>query len=358
MRTKRVAHKFSLMLSGTCLSFLLCTPVLAAVESGTFGGARLGLFKPDADRFITRQDESFAYRDSFENLTYGLQLGHLFDNQWQLRTYYDRVNLNVRGEQQYEARGHSYGADVMYQWRNGLYAGLGINQTRANRQQDSGPRGSLGYRLELKDRFFTSLEYNIQRHGDFNDQQLHWSLNYRFGRNPAQQMMPREFIERRQQRRLQAVKQTTQTSQINLTARYQQQSSHPTSQQIAQQPAQEPSPQPPQPLALFFEFDSARLTPSSQQQLQHVAEHIQRYADHAALLIGHSDLTGSDRYNLNLSRQRAEHVARVLTQEFAVDAKRLRIFAAGSAQPLYPEVNKQANARNRRVEIRFQQPSA
>ncbi|RUO32071.1 hypothetical protein CWE12_03525 [Aliidiomarina sedimenti] len=161
------------------------------------------MFKPSADRFILRNGESYEYRDEFGNMAYGLQFGHTFANQWQLRSYYDRLNLNVRaGESdgQFEARGHSYGVDLIYQSQHGLYAGLGINSTRSNKQKDALPRATLGYRMDLKDRFFTTLEYNVQHDSDFTDQQISWTLNYHLGRDARQQMLPREFRERRARR--------------------------------------------------------------------------------------------------------------------------------------------------------------
>ena len=68
-------------------------------------------------------------------------------------------------------------------------------------------------------------------------------------------------------------------------------------------------------------------------------------------LTGHTDAVGSEAYNQGLGQRRADNVAKVLTDEFHIGAFRITTDSAGSTQPIVP--TKQAEGKNRRVEVRF-----
>jgi outer membrane protein OmpA-like peptidoglycan-associated protein len=65
---------------------------------------------------------------------------------------------------------------------------------------------------------------------------------------------------------------------------------------------------------------------------------------------GHTDLLGSDRYNLNLSMRRAQAVADALIARGVAQA-RIKVSARGLSEPLSGELDEQARAADRRVHI-------
>ncbi len=64
---------------------------------------------------------------------------------------------------------------------------------------------------------------------------------------------------------------------------------------------------------------------------------------------GHTDSSGSDAYNLVLSKRRAKSVKDFLVLTYEIQANRLIIAAHGESQPLYPNNTKHQD--NRRVEF-------
>jgi outer membrane protein OmpA-like peptidoglycan-associated protein len=67
------------------------------------------------------------------------------------------------------------------------------------------------------------------------------------------------------------------------------------------------------------------------------------------LVIGHTDLVGSNEYNDTLSLQRAQLIAGMLQQQGA--AKSLEVTGRGMRDPLVPTASGVEEPRNRRVEV-------
>ena len=69
---------------------------------------------------------------------------------------------------------------------------------------------------------------------------------------------------------------------------------------------------------------------------------------------GHTDSVGSDRYNMDLSRRRANSVRAHLITKEGIDGKRLEAKGFGERQKLVdPEKTPEDKERNRRVEFRI-----
>lgn len=106
------------------------------------------------------------------------------------------------------------------------------------------------------------------------------------------------------------------------------------------------------PNVVHFAFDRSRLIGASREVLDTIVSRIGALPAGATIEIdGHTDVRGSARYNLALSRRRAEAVRRYLVAH-GVDAARLRIVAKGKGQPAVIARTKLEHARNRRVELR------
>jgi outer membrane protein OmpA-like peptidoglycan-associated protein len=108
---------------------------------------------------------------------------------------------------------------------------------------------------------------------------------------------------------------------------------------------------------VLFEFNSARLTPEAQSKTAHIAATLKNQArDRNVAVEGHADAIGSESYNLTLSQNRAEAVARELSYEGAREA-RLTARGYGEKYPVAPNMNPDGSdnpagrVKNRRVEV-------
>lgn len=101
-----------------------------------------------------------------------------------------------------------------------------------------------------------------------------------------------------------------------------------------------------------FSVDSTTISPSFRAALDEVASSLQRYPNSLVDVMGHTDSTGSDSYNLDLSRRRAESVANYLTSR-GVSRARIETVGYGEQYPRADNSTEQGRALNRRVEIRI-----
>ena len=99
-----------------------------------------------------------------------------------------------------------------------------------------------------------------------------------------------------------------------------------------------------------FEFNSAALTPDSEEGVAMLAGFLESHPEISVELAGHTDNVGSDAYNLKLSNERAEVVRQALIDK-GVDANRLTAAGYGSTKPLFPNDSDEHRALNRRTEM-------
>lgn len=95
----------------------------------------------------------------------------------------------------------------------------------------------------------------------------------------------------------------------------------------------------------FFAFDSAQVNQSAYSGLQGLAQMMADYPNTRIRVEGHTDKTGSDAYNLQLSQRRAQAVRDILVQ-YGVAGSRIEVVGMGSKYPVSTD-----NALNRRVNI-------
>ena len=99
-----------------------------------------------------------------------------------------------------------------------------------------------------------------------------------------------------------------------------------------------------------FDFDSANLKPAFLPTLDKVAGVLQRYDRSIVYIIGHTDSTGSDSYNQQLSERRATSVVDYLSTH-GVSYNRLRTEGRGEREPRATNETEAGRQLNRRVEI-------
>lgn len=101
---------------------------------------------------------------------------------------------------------------------------------------------------------------------------------------------------------------------------------------------------------LLFAVNSSTLSAKSKEELKKFSEVLNKYPDTNIHIIGHTDDTGSDELNQNLSEKRAASVSQFLASQ-NVSSSRFTVTGFGETQPLV-ENNSAANrALNRRVEV-------
>jgi hypothetical protein len=101
----------------------------------------------------------------------------------------------------------------------------------------------------------------------------------------------------------------------------------------------------------FFDWDSANLSPRSQEVLPCVAASADRPTAAARFEVaGHADRSGPADYNLRLSQRRAEAVADELVRN-GVARERISVSAYGETRPLVPTPDGVREPQNRRVEM-------
>jgi len=96
---------------------------------------------------------------------------------------------------------------------------------------------------------------------------------------------------------------------------------------------------------LMFDFDSYTLTPGTKENLTGLAKTLNKYPDTNILIEGHTDKKGTEKYNMNLSKQRAQSVSTYMEQLNVMNS-RITTNGYGELQPI-SEIDEQ----NRRVEV-------
>ncbi|MDX1605708.1 MAG: OmpA family protein [Candidatus Competibacterales bacterium] len=104
------------------------------------------------------------------------------------------------------------------------------------------------------------------------------------------------------------------------------------------------------PSEVLFDFDSAALKPQFMPTLNEIARILNQDPRSTVTVVGHTDSTGSDSYNMNLSQRRAQSVANYLSSH-GVSPNRLYAQGMGESQPRASNDTPQGRAQNRRVEL-------
>lgn len=102
---------------------------------------------------------------------------------------------------------------------------------------------------------------------------------------------------------------------------------------------------------LQFDFDSVDLVSDSKAYIDRLGEVLgdPENAGKQLLIVGHTDGSGSDGYNTELSERRAVAIRNYLTTTWSIDPSLLRIKGAGESQPL--DGTDSLDGVNRRVEF-------
>ncbi len=102
---------------------------------------------------------------------------------------------------------------------------------------------------------------------------------------------------------------------------------------------------------LLFDYDDYRLRGGAVTDLAKLGQLIARTPGARLIIEGHSDLFGSDEYNLELSRRRAESVKDWVVQNLGIPPQNVSTVGYGKTRPIVGGATPEEQQMNRRVEI-------
>ena len=102
-------------------------------------------------------------------------------------------------------------------------------------------------------------------------------------------------------------------------------------------------------LHVEFDFDKDSVRPEYHSDIMKVANFLKEYPKTTVVLKGHTDGTGPDEYNLNLSKKRSESIKKYLVDNFGISGSRISTRGYGESQPVATNETKEGRQQNRRV---------
>jgi outer membrane protein OmpA-like peptidoglycan-associated protein len=101
---------------------------------------------------------------------------------------------------------------------------------------------------------------------------------------------------------------------------------------------------------VLFNVDNASLLPAAQTNIANLARVLNKYPDTDILVEGDTDATGTEEYNVALSKRRAQSVADYLAS-LSVARTRIGMVGLGETNPVASNDTESGRQQNRRVEI-------
>ena len=115
-------------------------------------------------------------------------------------------------------------------------------------------------------------------------------------------------------------------------------------------PPPAPAPPPPRQFVVYFEFDKSNLTPEGAKVVEDAAAAYKATGSARIAVTGYTDLAGTQRYNLGLSKRRADTVRAALVRQGVPDGAIAEAWRGKQTQAV-PTPDGVREPRNRRVEI-------
>lgn len=100
---------------------------------------------------------------------------------------------------------------------------------------------------------------------------------------------------------------------------------------------------------IFFDFDKADIKPEYHEKMQNLGKVMVEDPKARLVLAGYTDGKGSEGYNIELSKKRAEAVRDYLLTNFKIDKDRITLHWYGKADPIASNQTPEGRAANRRV---------
>ena len=101
---------------------------------------------------------------------------------------------------------------------------------------------------------------------------------------------------------------------------------------------------------IYFKVNKSEIDPTEQAKLEELFGTLKKIPEFRLVLTGHTDSTGNDEYNMELSRYRVDEVYDALSSLGIPDSFMIMRYY-GRSKPRVNETNKEKASRNRRVEV-------
>lgn len=102
---------------------------------------------------------------------------------------------------------------------------------------------------------------------------------------------------------------------------------------------------------IFFESNKAEIKPESKPTLDEIAKFMKKNPTLKLLVVGHTDNVGGFKFNMELSKRRAEAVVAKLTKDYGIASHRLIPYGVAYLAPVGVNTTEEGRAKNRRVEL-------
>ena len=101
---------------------------------------------------------------------------------------------------------------------------------------------------------------------------------------------------------------------------------------------------------LLFDVDSSNLRPASYENLRKLAAIIKRDNETVLMIVGHTDSTGDESYNLGLSERRAQSASAYMVSQ-GLPSSRIQLVGRGELEPIGDNSTDAGRQKNRRIEV-------
>ncbi|WP_114490994.1 OmpA family protein [Candidatus Ulvibacter alkanivorans] len=102
---------------------------------------------------------------------------------------------------------------------------------------------------------------------------------------------------------------------------------------------------------VYFDTNKYNINAASQATLDKLTNVLREYPDTNVLVVGHTDSTGSEEYNMTLSKQRAQSVTNYFTNVKGLSSSRFTTNWYGEQTPVADNSTAAGRAQNRRVNV-------
>ena len=107
---------------------------------------------------------------------------------------------------------------------------------------------------------------------------------------------------------------------------------------------------------ILFPLNASKLSTDAKDQLTSLSKEVTGQDRYIVEVQGFTDKTGNPVYNESLSADRAQAVARYMTNEFEIPVRNISMLGSGYARPVGDDKTRDGRKMNRRVEVRVWVP--
>lgn len=328
----------------TLLAALISAPLAAETIDKTW---ELGVFA-DYINSSTTKERLNNWQQIEDGKSFGIDIQKVLNENWNARfelakTRYDINNGNAN------KYGNRYGFDAIYKLDDSnLYVFGGVRRFNNVKSYNAVDIGA-GYNFEVSDRFSFYTEAASYRdiNNGYTDLGLKISLKYTFGETKSAPIITKAKKVAEQPIKKMVVLDSDNDGVNDKNDRC---ADTPTNVKVNSvgctlYAEKEVSMK----LDVAFENNSSQLKASMIDDIQRLADFMQKYPETSVTIEGHSSATGNADYNLMLSQKRADAVKKTLINKFNVAESRLVAKGFGQTQLLSEGTTKADNALNRRV---------